>query len=405
MRVALIDPSLFTLPYDQMLAGGLSHAGHDVTLYGRRPGKDDSTLRGVRLEPCFYRVANSAAVAALPNKLRLAVKGLDHIASMRALRRRLRAAKPDVIHFQWVPLPVVDHRLLPSFRAIAPLVLTVHDTNPFNGDPSARLQARGMMDCFRQFDRLIVHTEQGHARLLAQGVPADRLSVVPHGPMADPASRPAPDTMQGELTFLLFGKIKPYKGADVLVEAFAALPPELKAQARVRIVGKAYMELEPLQRQIQRLGVSDRVSLEPRFVTDEEIYTLFGPNVVAAFPYREIDTSGVLMQALSRARPVLASAIGCFAELLRDGVQGHFAAPDDVPAFTAAMAHFIRDRPFAAAASARALAVSDDDVMGWNDIAGITTGLYRQAIEGDAPPAPAQPVRAATREKVPVTAD
>ena len=37
MRIAMIDPSLFTLPYDQALAAGLTGHGHAVTLFGPPP--------------------------------------------------------------------------------------------------------------------------------------------------------------------------------------------------------------------------------------------------------------------------------------------------------------------------------------------------------------------------------
>jgi glycosyltransferase involved in cell wall biosynthesis len=383
MRVAMIDPSLFTLPYDQALAAGLAGNGHSVALYGRRAGAEDNRPRGVELVEAFYRITGSPPVAALPRKLRLAVKGFDHAWSMARLAGRLRREAPDVIHFQWLPLPMVDRRMLGALRRIAPLVLTVHDTNPFNGDAALRLQARGFFDCLSSFDRVIVHTQQGHARLIAQGVPAARLAVVPHGPLDGPSTPPAPDAMQGDITFMLFGKIKPYKGADTLLEAFARLDEPLRRQARLRIVGKPYMELEPLHALVRRHGLADRVNIEPRFVADDEIGALFAPGTVAVFPYREIDTSGVLMQALAHARPIIGSRIGCFAEMLGDGVHGHLVAPDDIDGFAAAMAHVITDRAFAAGCSRAALAVSQDG-PGWREIAGLTADIYAAAVAAGA---------------------
>ena len=113
--------------------------------------------------------------------LRLALKGADHVLCMAALLARLRRERPDVIHFQWLPLPVVDRHFLPAFARLAPLVLTAHDSKPFNGDPAARLQGLGAKDCFGLFDRLIVHTERFRERLLSAGVPAERVVRIPHG--------------------------------------------------------------------------------------------------------------------------------------------------------------------------------------------------------------------------------
>lgn len=380
MHIALIDPSLFTLPYDGALADGFTREGHTVVLHGRRLRPEDGSAAGIALSEDFYRVAGGRRVMALPGPLRLAVKGVDHAWSMRRLLRRLERERPDVIHFQWLPLPMLDGLLLPRFRRIAPLVLTVHDTNPFNGDPSAALQARGFRAALERFDRLVVHTAQGRARLLAMGIPPSRVAVLPHGLLVDPVPG-APDPMLGRLDFLLFGKIKPYKGADLLIEAFAALPEALRAQARLRIVGKAYMDLAPLYALAAARGIA--LEIEQGFVADDALPALFGSGTVAMFPYREIEASGVMFLAIAHGRPMIASRLGSFGELLADGEHGCLLPPGDVPALTQAMQRMLTDRGFAAgcAGAVRALALA---VPGWDEIARRTAQLYRAAGAADA---------------------
>jgi len=377
-HVAMVDPSLFTIPYDRALMLGLSRAGHNVRLHGRAPGPEDNDSSGITIDPDFYRLSSLGAVARLPNRFRLPIKGVDHLVSMLRLRARRREQRPDIIHFQWLPLPVVDRRMLAGLRAIAPLVLTVHDTNPFNGDPSASVQARGFAECLSLFDQLIVHTRQGRDRLLALGIEEARISVLAHGPMDELSRGAAPMAAGGELTFLLFGKLKPYKGLDVLVEAYASLPDPLRSQARLRIIGKAYMPLGPIHALAAARGVADRLLLESRFVSDDEVNDLFSPDVVAVFPYREIEASGVLPFALANGRPVIASALGNFAETIRDGVQGLLVPPDDAPALSQAMARMIGDRAFLSgcALQARKLAEAAPD---WDVIALQTAVVYAAA--------------------------
>ena len=382
MRVALIDPSLFTLPYDRALAGGLREARHEVRLFGRAPGPDDSAADGVDLVPHFYRLSDGPAGRLLPRRLRLGLKGADHALSMIRLLRRLRRERPDVIHFQWLPLPVLDRRFLPAFARVAPLVLTVHDTNPFNGDPSASLQGRGFFAALGGFSRLIVHTAQGRERLEAAGLPRSRLAVLPHGALLDAPLRDA-DPMTGTMTFLLFGKIKPYKGVDVMMEAFAAVPERLRNGAALRVVGKSYMDLAPLHALAERLGIADQVRIEPRFVDDAEIPALFAPGTVAVFPYREIEASGVLSMALACGRPVLASRLGNFAETLEDGVQGALVPPGDAAALSAAMARLLADCAQAASCAAAARCLAGEGT-GWDEIGRMTAALYAEVMPGPA---------------------
>ena len=408
MRVALIDPSLFTLPYDAALASGLQENGHEVVLYGRKPDADDSSAPGVTLVPGFYRFAERRMIRALPQKIRLGLKGADHLASMLWLRRSLRALRPDIIHFQWLPLPIIDRQFLAGLRRIAPLVLTVHDTNPFNGDPSSGLQGFGMTRAFAAFDRLIVHTARGRERLLQHGADPARVVIAPHGPLGKsaPGRRgdipgntlgvPLGDPMGGVITFLMFGKIKPYKGIPLLIEAFSRLPEELRARARLRIVGKPYMDLEPLRALAAERGVDP--GLEPRFVPDQELPALFGPGTVAMFPYREIEASGVLTLALAHGRPIVASRIGGFAETIVDGEHGALVEPDDAADLAAAMARLLEDRAFAAACARNVerLAASVPD---WPAIAEQTVGTYmaaRSAWAAGAAIRPFPPAAAAT---------
>jgi len=379
MRIALVDPSLFTVPYDEALTHALQALGHAVVVHGRRPSRDDNAVNGIPLETSFYRLTGWSPLGALPKPLRLGVKGVDHIVSMAGFGSRLKRWRPDIIHFQWLPLPVVDRRFLPRLRALAPLILTMHDSNPFNGNPAATLQLEGMGGSLTLFDRIIVHTERGRQRLREQGIADERLSVVPHGPLRLPergisAIVPEPRI----LTFLLFGKLKPYKGADLLIEAFARLPPPLRSQAAVRIIGKPYMELAPLHALVERHGLAGQVLIEPRFIKDDEVGPLFRPGTIATFPYREIEASGVLSLAIAYGSPILATRIGGFAELIEDGVHGVLTPLEDADALSAAMARFITDRSFAArcAQNVRALA---ERLPRWAEIAERTVGIYEAA--------------------------
>ncbi len=383
MRIALIDPSLLTLPYDRALAQGLARLGHAVTLHTRRL-RPDERAGGVALATRFYPLSSHPAAQRLPRAPRLAIKGVEHVVGMARLAARLRRDPPDVIHFQWLPLPLLDRAFLPGLRRLAPLVLTVHDSTPFNGDPAAMLQRLRLERSYAAFDRLIVHTEGFRAQLIARGIAPERVARVPHGLLAEAQHAAAAEEAGADpLVFLLFGHIKPYKGADILLQAFALLPPALRARARLHVIGRPYMDLAPLSQLAQASGIADRLTLEPRFVPDDEIAALFGPATIAVFPYREIDASGAFTLALAHGRPIVASRIGAFAEQMRDGVHGALVPPGDPAALAAAMARLIEDRSLVArcAAQVRALGAA---VPGWDEIAQRTTEVYAAAIAGAA---------------------
>ncbi len=377
-RIAMIDPSLFTIPYDRALIRGLQEEGTEVRLFGRDARPGDAEAAEVTIERSFYRIAESPTARRLPTMLRHGVKAFDHAVSMIRLRNRLRQWRPDVIHFQWLVLPLVDARFFAELRVIAPLVLTVHDTRPFNDAPSSPWQAAGFIAALHQFDILIVHTEQGRARLINAGLPEARIRVIAHGRLWDEPTVVLPQATVGPVRFLQFGKIKPYKGIDLLIDAFAALPIKMQERAKLHIVGIPYLNIDHLRSQAEARGVASRVVIEPRFVPDHELPKLFGPDAVAVFPYREIEASGVLSLALAHGRPVIASDLGSFAETITDGMQGYLVPPGDCAALSNAMSGMISRRAFRQRCSVEAAWLARS-IPAWRLIARMTSDAYRQA--------------------------
>ena len=343
MRVAIIDPSLFTWPYDAELGLALQREGHEVAIYGTS-GSPPAEAAAPLLRPHFYRAVERLRRLPLPHGAVSIAKGLSHVVSMARLVRVLEAQAPDVIHFQWTPLPFVDLRFLPLLRRLAPLVLTVHDSRPFNGNPRSQLQNWGATTIVGRFDQLIVHTCAARDQLAADGIDSRRINVVPHGPLTLPAPPDlANDTPRGtsRTRLLFFGKIKPYKGLDVLIEALAAMPTDLRDRWQLRVVGEPYMDVEPLRTVAQQSGIADQIHFDLRFIPDAEIPLLFAAADLLVLPYRQIDASGVLMMSLSSGLPIVASRLGLFAEVLRDGQHGRLVDPGNPQSLATALGDLI----------------------------------------------------------------
>ena len=382
LRIAVIDPSLYTPPYDQALAGGLASLGHDVRLYGPAGGESHlSPSESFGYYGHFYRLLGIPSMRALPRPLVRTVKGASHAGSMLSLARELASYRPDAIHFQWVPLPVIDRLLLPALRQIAPLVLTVHDSNPFNGNPNSRLEGLGAHKILSAFDGLIVHTDQALKRMRTLGIPAVKLHKVAHGLLSVGAGR-APIAVDqsddGRLELLLFGKVKPYKGIDVLIDAVGMLDSVRRDRITVRVVGKPYQPTAPLLERAADRGVSANFEFDLRFVPDAELAGMFDRAAALVFPYREIDASGVLMVGLDAGRPVIASAIGNFAEILADGQDSLLVPAGDARALAGALQRFIDDSALRAKLREGACRLRDR-IPDWSAIANSTLEVYAAA--------------------------
>jgi glycosyltransferase involved in cell wall biosynthesis len=377
MKILLVDPWNFTPPYDAALCGGLEATGHDVTFVTASGGGHEADEgHGAKKRLALFK----APPPGLPRALALALKGLAHIGGMVRLLARARRERPDAIHFQWLPLPLIDGLLLPLFRRIAPVVLTVHDTNPYNGDGPWLLRA-GTRGILERADRLIVHNAYSERVLEACGLPAARIDRVAHGLLMEEAPA-AERQVEGRaeaapVQFLQFGKIKDYKGADLLIEAVGLLSPVDRTRCRVRIVGRPYIDPLPLRARAAELGLDETLELRFDFVSDDEMTALFDGADFLVFPYRGIDTSGVLMAAIAKEIPVVASNLGCFGEMLQNG-EGVLVPPEEPKALAEALAGLIRS-PEKRRAMQAAMQALRADIPSWEQIAAATVAVYRKA--------------------------
>jgi glycosyltransferase involved in cell wall biosynthesis len=355
VRVDVVDPSAFTPPYDRALSAALAAAGQDVTLvtsrfaYGEVP-----EAPGVRVEERFYR----HAIGAPGSKLRLVAKLIEHVPEMLGYARTA-ARRADVVHFQWLTVQPVDVHLLP--RGV-PTVLTAHDVLP--REPKAG-QLRAQRRLYERVDRVVVHSEHGAKRLRDElGIEAERVRVIPHGAFTHLAALDArlppelPETDRPVVA--LTGLLRPYKGIDVLLDAWHDLDAELW------IVGMPRMPLPAT--------LPPGVRLVPRFVSDAELAGVLERADVVALPYREIDQSGVLYAALGLGRPLVLSAVGGFPEVAATGAAA-LVAPGDAPALHAELARLIAD-PAARAAMAAKAAEAARTTYAWDAIAREHVALY-----------------------------
>jgi glycosyltransferase involved in cell wall biosynthesis len=372
MRVHVVDPPAYTPPYDHALCRALAAAGADVELYTSRFAYGSvAPAEGYRRRELFYRGAGMlAGGSATARRARRAVKLAEHVPDMLRYRRAARDAQ--VVHFQWLAVQELDGRLLPRGRGAGgrhALVLTAHDVLPREARARQREAQRRL---YGHFDALIVHSEHGRRRLTGElGVARERVHVIPHGVLAHLAERPPPAApfRTDRQVVLFFGLLRPYKGIDVLLEAWR----EGIEGAELWIVGPPRMDIAPL-----RAAAPPSVRFVPRFVGDAELPAYFGRADLVVLPYREIEQSGVLFTALAFGKPLLLSDVGGFAEVAAGGL-ARAVPPGDAAALRAALEQLLGDAGARAALAARARAASAGE-YGWGRIAQRTLALYRSLL-------------------------
>lgn len=376
MRVQVVDPSAYTPPYDHALCAALGRAGAQVELvtspfaYGSAPPSD-----GYRVRELFYRHARGPA----GSRLRLATKLLEHVPDMLAYRRHALGA--EVVHFQWLAVQPIDRRLLPR----RPVVLTAHDLLPREPRP---LQVHAQRRLYESVDAVVVHSEFGRRRLVEQlGIAAEKVHVIHHGTFDYLAAMP-PGSLPSELgdsrsptapgappVVMFFGLARPYKGIDVLLDAWRALGGS-RGRAELWIVGRARMDIDRL-----KAGAPPGVTWVTRFVSDPELVACFRRADVIALPYLSTDRfdfSGVLATALAFAKPAVISDVGGFNEVAQAGA-ARLVPPGDAELLATALGTLLTDQQQRERLADGARAAAQGPYS-WDTAARRTLELYREVL-------------------------
>lgn len=253
-------------------------------------------------------------------------------------REELAAQDIDVLLLSWwTPIfaPAMSAFIAPWRRlpgktlAIICHNVAPHESIPFGSWFQKRLLA--------QADLLIAHW-RGDSRRLLDWFPKKRVlslfhPLYEHFPDRPEVSRAEARHRLGvpaEATkvLLFFGLIRPYKGFEVLLQAFEALH-RADSGYHLVVAGEFYEKRRRFEPLLGRLQQSGCLTLADRFIPNELVYLYFRAADVVVLPYRHATQSGIIPLAYAWNRGVVSTRVGGLSEMVAEGRSGFLVEPDD----------------------------------------------------------------------------
>jgi glycosyltransferase involved in cell wall biosynthesis len=254
------------------------------------------------------------------------------------LIRRVRHSHHDLFVTHWVhPVHFPVFAFLFVFLRLVTttkIILIVHNCLPHERFPGDTLLSRCILNLAHC---VVVHgrNEAGLARNL--GVKQDKIVAAFH-PVYDQFTTP-PQPLEDlrhslglrSKVLLFFGFIRPYKGLDILLDAFRSIAPE-HPDLSLLIAGERFHSRDKTSGQDcgywKETGpVQSQVVWIDRYVPDEEIGRYFALADVFVAPYRSVTQSGPLNIAYAFDRPAIASDLPGFRECVEVGESGYLFEP------------------------------------------------------------------------------
>lgn len=379
----MIDPSAFTPFYDHFLCNTLTKdVGHLTLISSRYLYTEFLYQRSYLYYDFFYNITNHLYGKRTSGILRIPFKGGEHVWDMVRLTNWLIKQHPAIIHFQWIPFPAIDKYFIRTINRVAPTILTVHDVIPYQNSPSSRLQTMNLRSAFAEFSHFIVHNQSSLTALMeSYRIPPEDITVIPFGLFDHYHAA----TKQGKgsersIVITFFGTIKPYKGIDILIKAYAQIPDKLRSATRIVIAGQPKMEIDNLKRLAVSLGIDDNIQWVTQFIPENELGLLLSEADIFVLPYKSFNAqSAALMTLIPYGKPLITSDIPGFREIIRNNEHGYIVPANNPGQLAQALVKIIL-KPADRIRMGLAVKTLAKKEQTWETSARYTAALYRRLL-------------------------
>jgi glycogen(starch) synthase len=243
------------------------------------------------------------------------------LATILSARKRLsdfkRKTQPDLIHIHFSgPSALFHWQTEQAFHA--PTLVTIHSLPPsFVNDGISENSL--LISTLRKADwvNTVSAAKLNDIRKVLPEL-AEKSSLIYNG-------RSMPDTVPSELpmespTLLCLGRLVRWKGFDIAIDAFSQVANQYPSMT-LKIAGDG-PELDRLKQQVETLGLQHSV-LFTGWIEPEKIPDLLNQVTAVLLPSREEETLPVVaLQAAQMARPIIASNLAGFPEVIENNLTG-----------------------------------------------------------------------------------
>lgn len=280
-------------------------------------------------------------------------------------------------------------------------LLTAPDTNfksiyEVNGLPSIELSYRyphitpATLDkirqaeifCWEHADLLITPSQVLCDNLVALGIPAEKIEVIPNGAALSTVEHPAPIPTP---YILYFGAVQPWQGIDVLLKAFARLQdiPTLRLVILSSVKPRHSKQLRKLAR---KLGLEERVDWHYQ-LSKSALEPWLTNALLTVAPLTECSRNlnqGCcplkILESMAAGTPVVASDLEVVREIMQDREHGKLVRPDRPDALARAL-RIALEYPDQLVEMGKKAQKHIEEHYTWDHISHQLTAVYKRILE------------------------
>ena len=291
--------------------------------------------------------------------------------SWRRTLKRIEQFQPHTVIIPWwhpyfTPVWGTLSRAIKRLSSPPQLIFICHNVLPHEQSRSSTLVLPKVINwTLARGDRFIVHASSDKA-ILETIFPEEEICVTPHPTyeeLGTTAIVELPVSLPDDCPILLFcGLIRPYKGLDVLLDAFALAVEE--RPLHLVIAGEFWKGSRPqYELQIDTLAIGEHVTIVDEYLPDELFAAFIKRADVVVLPYKSATQSGVIQAAFGHHTPVITTDVGGLAEVVENGRNGYVVEAQNQVALANAIIKF-----FSRSWDIEQTDVKHKEMFSWNEL-------------------------------------
>jgi alpha-maltose-1-phosphate synthase len=281
----------------------------------------------------------------------------------------IQSFNPDIIHI------TTGHILLtPLMRKFRdkPIIVTLHDVTPHSGE-NTWLHRYIIASQIRSATHIFVHGSLQKRELIKSEISENKISVIPHGDYSF-FKEYWINGIPEEDSILFFGRIVEYKGLNLLLDAMIVL--QKKYRFKLIIAGEG--NLTPYQDKITRIDPK-LIEIHNRYIEDDQVARLFQRAKIIILPYTDGTQTGIIPIAYALSKPVIATNVGSFSEVIENEKTGLLIPPNDNQALQNAIIRLMSDDSLRKQIGKNGFTKMQAD-LSWNNIISEIISVYDRTV-------------------------
>ncbi len=298
------------------------------------------------------------------------LRSLMNLFLSKILTRRLK--NYDIIHFNGINgvLPVLIYMLRKKR-----LLFTIHDIQSHSGEKTRfNFSERISRYILKSKYPVIIHNLSDFRKVQQDYFSLkDKYRYIPFGEI-EVYREFKEEGIESEYSDLLFfGRFSPYKGIEYLISSLQILDEKsFSIKTIIAGNGEVYFDITNLS----DLGVV----LINRYIPTKELVSLIRNTKIIVCPYTDATQSGVVMTAFAFNKPIIATNVGNFPEIIKNGLTGSLISPYEPNELADKIQFFLKDTDLLNVIS---LNIQKEKLTGdysWSKISQKTKDLYSSIL-------------------------